>query len=166
MAVVTTKAGAITNRDASPRALSDSIISKGALIEAVGTIETNGDDSANSKYIFAQVPSHARVSAVYLSCDGNNTSGAGDIGLYRTTDDGGAVVDADLFASAQALGSALTNSDVTHESGVYGIEDIEKPLWEALGLSEDPNVLYDVVMTLTTADDAADTISLKIQYVE
>lgn len=166
MAVVTTKAGAITNRDASPRALSDSIISKGMLKEAVGTIETNGDDSIGSKYVFAQVPSHARVSAVLLSCDGNNTTGAGNIGLYRTTDDGGAVVDADLFASAQVITSALTNSDVTHESGQYGIEDIEKPLWEALGLSEDPNLMYDVVMTLTAADDAADTVSLKIQYVE
>lgn len=166
MAVVTTKATAISNRDSDPVVLSDANISRGHLKEAVGTIETNGDDSANSKYVFASIPSNARVSAVLLSCDGNNTDGAGDIGLYRTTDDGGAVVDADFFASAQALGTALTNSDVTHESGVYGIEDIEKPLWEALGLSEDPNLLYDVVMTLTTADDSADTISLKIQYVE
>lgn len=166
MAVVTTKSGAITNRDASPKVLSNSIISKGAIIEAVGTIETTGSDSAGSKYIFAQIPSHARVSAVYLSCDGNNTNGAGDIGLYKSTDAGGAVVDADFFASAQAIGTALKNSDVTHESGVYGIEDIEKPLWEALGLSEDPNLIYDVVMTITTADDAADTVSLKVQYAE
>lgn len=166
MAVVTTKAGAVSNRDSSPRVLSDANISRGVLQEAVGTIETNGDDSEGSKYIFATIPSNARVSAVLLSCDGNNTSGAGDIGLYRTTADGGAVQDADFFASAQALGSALINSDVTHESGVYGIEDIEKPLWEALGLSEDPNTHYDVVMTLTTADDSADTISLKVQYVE
>lgn len=166
MAVVTTKGGAITKRDASPRQLADANISRGVLKEAVGTIETNGDDSAGSKYIFASIPSNARVSAVLLSCDGNNTSGAGDIGLYRSTEDGGAVQDADFFASAQALGSALKNSDVTHESGVYGIEDIEKPLWKALGLSVDPGVMYDVVMTITTADDSADTVSLKVQYVE
>jgi len=166
MAVVDTKATAISNRDSSPKVLSDANISKGILKEAVGTIETTGSDSAGSKYFFGSIPSNARVSKILLSCDGNNTAGAGDIGLYRTTEDGGAVVDADLFASAQAIGTALTNSDVTHESAVFGIEDVEKPLWEALGLSEDSKTLYDVIMTITTADDAADSVSLKIQYVE
>lgn len=166
MAVVSTKATAISNRDSSPKALSDANISKGVMKEAVGTIETTGSDSATSKYYFASVPSHARITDVLLSCDGNNTGGAMDIGLYRTTADGGAVVDADFFASAQALGTALTNSSVAHESGVFGIEDIEKPLWEALGLSADSRTMYDVVGTITTADDAADSITLKVQYVE
>lgn len=166
MAVVTTKSGPVTNRDATPRVPVNGALTGGRLQEVRGTIETNGDDSANSKYILcAGVPSNAYVSDVLLSCDGNNTLGAMDIGIYKSTADGGAVVDADFFASAQALGTALKNSDVTHESGVFGIEDIEKPLWEALGLSEDPNLLYDVVGTITTADDSADTISLKVRYV-
>lgn len=164
MAVVIIKSGAITNRDASPKVLSNSIISKSALYEAVGTIETNGDDTAASKYIMATLPSNARVSAVLLSCDGNNTAGTINVGLYRSTIDGGAVVDADLFASAQAIGTILKNSDITHESTVYGIEDIEKPLWEALGLTSDPGVMYDLVATIVTADDAADSITIKIQY--
>ena len=60
----------------------------------------------------------------------------------------------------------LNRSNVMHESGVYGIEDIEKPLWEALALSEDPHKMYDVVMTITTADDAADSVSLIVRYAE
>ena len=163
MAIVITKAGPITNRDASPKELSNSAY-KGVMLEAVGTIETNGDDTAASTYIFCEIPSNARVSAVLLSVDGNNTSGAMDIGIYQTTANGSAVVDADHFASAKAIGTILKNDDVTHESGVYGIEDIEKPLWEALGLSEDSNVAYDVVATITTADDAADSLVLKVQY--
>ena len=131
---------------------------------AAGTIETTGSDSATSKYIFCQVPSNALVKDVLLSCDGNNTSGAMDIGIYQTTANGGAVVDADFFASAQALGTALKRSSVVHESGVYGIEDIEKPLWQALGLSSDDNRMYDVVGTITTADDAADTVSIEVHY--
>lgn len=163
MAVVVIKSGAITNRDASPKVLSDSRY-KGAMMEAVGTIETNGDDTAASTYIFCEIPSNARVSAVLLSVDGNNTAGVFNIGISQTTENGGAAVDADHFASLQAFGTALTNSDVTHESTVYGIEDIEKPLWLALGLSSDPNIAYDVVATVTTADDSADTISIKVQY--
>ncbi len=166
MAVVTKKSGPVTNRDATPRVAVNGNLIGGRIRESVGTIETTGTDSAGSKYILAGgIPSSARVTDVLLSCDGNNTAGAMDIGVYKSTGDGGAVVDADFFASAQALGTALTNSNVTHESGVFGIEDVEKPLWEALGLTSDPGLMYDVVGTITTADDAADTITLKVRFV-
>lgn len=164
MAVVDTLSTQITNRDASPRVLSNSILTKGALQQSIGILESVSGDSIGSTYRMCQVPSNARISQVLLSCDGGNTTGTADIGIYQTTENGSAVVDADHFASAQALTSALKNSDVTHESGVYGIEDAEKPLWEALGLSEDPKRDYDVVLTLTAASDAADTIGLKVEF--
>ena len=164
MAVVTTKSGPITNRDSSPRVLNNSNVEGGDVRESVGTLESVSGDSIGSKYIMCQIPSNARVSQILLSCDGGNTTAAADIGIYKSTDDGGTVVDADFFASAQLLTSALANTDVTHESAVFGIEDVEKPLWEALGLSEDPKILYDIVATLTAASDAADTVSLKAKY--
>lgn len=164
MAVNILKSGVITNRDASPKVISDSNISKGDLMEAVGTVQSVSGDSIGSTYIFGAIRSNARVSTMLMSCDGAGTTTIADFGLYQTTLNGSAVVDADFFASAQALTTALTNSDITHESGVFGIEDVEKPLWEALGLSEDPHIDYDVVATLTAASDAADDISLKIRY--
>jgi len=166
MAVVTLKGAAVSNRDASPKVISNSAIVKGQMNEAAGRITANSGDSIGSKYVLATIPSNARVSQVLLSCDGAATAGAADIGLYRTTLDGGAVVDADFFASAQSLASALANSDVTHESGVFGIEDTELFVWEALGLTEDPNLMYDVALTLTTAINAADDIALKVRYAE
>lgn len=166
MAVVTKKSGPVTNRDATPRVAVQGNLVGGRVCESVGTIETTGTDSAGSKYILcAGIPSSSRVTEVLLSCDGNNTNGAMDIGIYKSTGDGGAVVDADFFASAQAIGTILTNSNVAHESGVYNIDDLEKPLWEALGLTADPGLLYDVVATITTADDSADTITLKTRFV-
>ena len=166
MAVVTTKSGPVTNRDATPRVPVNGHLAGGQVCESVGTIETTGSDSAGSKYILCMgIPSSSRVTEVLLSCDGNNTNGAMDIGIYKSTSDGGAVVDADFFASAQAIGTILTKSNVTHESGVYNIDDVEKPLWSALGLTSDPGLLYDVVATITTADDAADTISLNVKFV-
>lgn len=165
MAVVTTKATAITNRDATPQVLNNAILEGGIPREFVGTIEAGNGDSIGSKYLFGSIPSNARVSQILLSVDGGGTVGAGDIGLYDTTANGGAVVDADFFASAQSIVAALTNSDVTHESGVFGKEDVEKRVWEALGLASDPKKDYDVVMTLTTATDAAQTVSLRGKYV-
>lgn len=166
MAVVTTKSGAITNRDSSPSVHNNAYIAGGMIREAVGTVEAANADSIGSKYIFASIPSNARVSQVLLYSDDIGNTTEADFGLYRTTADGGAVVDADFFASAVSLkDGALNGSDITHESAVFNPDDVEKQLWSALGLSSDPGVMYDVVATLTGAADAAGTISVKIRYV-
>lgn len=166
MAVVTTKAAAIVNRDATPRVPANARVSRADLKEGVGIVEGANGDSIASKFVYCSVPSSARVSEVLLSCDAIATSGAMDIGLYKNTADGGAVVDADFFASAVVLTSALKNSDVTYESGVFDIDDSEKPLWEALGLASDPGLVYDVAGTLTAALGGAGTTVVKIRYAE
>lgn len=165
MAVVTRKSGPITNRDTTPRVINNPGIAKGQLFGWTGTLETvNGDDIA-SKYIFGSVPSNAVVHELRLYCDDVGSTTIADIGLYKNTEDGSAVVDADFFGSAVSLkDGALSSVDVTHESAVYDIDDAEKPLWSGLGLSADPNLIYDVVMTLTAASDAAATVTLKCKY--
>jgi len=166
MAVVTTKAGAITNRDSTPVVLSNASILNGLIHEAVGTVEAANGDSIASKYIFATIPSNARVSQILVYSDDVGTTTAADFGIYQTTANGSAVVDADFFASAVSLsGGALNGTDITHESAVFDPDDVEKPLWQALGLTSDPGLMYDVVATLTAAADAAGTISLKVRYV-
>lgn len=166
MAVVTTKSGAITNRDASPRVLSNANIAGGMLKEAVGTIETVSGDDIASVYLLCSIPSNARISDVHLYADDIGTTTIANFGLYQTTANGGAVVDADFFASAVSLkDGALNGSLIGHESAVMGLEDAEKMVWQALGLSADPCIDYDVAATLTAAADAAGTITLKVQYV-
>ena len=120
-------------------------------------------------YRQVRVPSNARVSRVLLSCDAITTC-AGDVGVYRTAADGGAVVDVDFFASAQSLSAALAHSDVTHEAdaadaGVgYGLADTEKPLWQALQFTADPKCEFDIAITLTAAAGSAGTTSIKCDY--
>ena len=155
----------LTNRDATPRVVSNSIIQKGAMQVSCGTVEALTADAIASIYRMVSVPSNARVAQVLLSCDDLGSTGLADVGVYQTTANGGAVVDADHFASAQALTTALKNSDVTHGSAVYGLEDIEKPLWAALGLSADSKRDYDICLTLTEAIIAAGTISMQVYYV-
>lgn len=164
MAVVESKSDVITNRDASPRVISDSNLSKGQLLEACGHIALAATDSSDSKLYFCSVPSNARISQVLLSCDDTGTTGTMDIGVWKSTQDGGTVVDQDHFASAQALTTALVNSDVTHESGEFPIEELEKPIWEALGLSEDPNIEYDIVGVLQESPENAGDVTLKVRY--
>lgn len=167
MAVVELKSTAITNADTSSQKLNSTRLQEGRLKESVGTVAAANGDSIGSIYRFARIPSGARVSEVILLCDAI-TSGAGDVGLYDVpTVNSGAVVDADFFASAQSIASAITTgTNIVHESGVYSVEDIEKPIWEALGLSADPRKLYDVAMTLTAATTAAGDVTLKVRYVD
>lgn len=167
MAVEALKSSAITNADATPLVLTNARIMAGAMREAIGTKQASASASIGSTYALCRIPSNARISEVILSCDAFDTTGAGDVGIYQTADNGGAVVDADFFASAVVMTAALANTTVTHESGVFGIEDVEKPLWEALGLSADPMRDYDVVITLTAANGAGATpdVTLRVRYV-
>ena len=165
MAIVNTKAAAITAGDTAGT-LAKKSLSGAILKESCGTLEAVSGDSIASVYRLARVPSNARVSRVLIGCDAITTC-AGDVGVYDIAAAGGAVVDADLFASAQSLATAIViNTDVTHESGIYGVEDVEQPLWQALGLTADPGKLYDIAITLTAAAGSAGTVSLKVQYAD
>jgi hypothetical protein len=170
MAVVNLKTAQITNRDAVPIVMQPANIAEGMKRGAVGTIELANGDSIASTYRFFQVPSNAVIHNLQLYCDAI-TSGAGDIGIYQTPDNGGAVVDVDFFASAQSIASAITTgTEVQHEADAtdagagFGLADIEKMLWQALGLTADPVRYYDVVLTLTAATTAAGTVALKCTY--
>lgn len=166
MATVSVSSTQITNRDATPRVLNNSRISKGAMQVSCGYAESSAADDIGSKYKMCSVPSNARIHSVLLSCDSVGTAGAADIGIYQTTDNGGAVVDADFFKAAQSLVTALKNSDVTFgNTGGLGVEEGEMPLWQALGLTADSKRDYDIVLTVTTATVSAGSIFLQAAYV-
>lgn len=164
MAVENLKATPISNADASPVVFNNARVARAALQEAIGTKQASASASIGSTYRLCRIPSNARISQVLLSCDAFDTTGAADIGLYNTN--GGAVVSAAFFGSAVVLTSALKNSDVTFESGTFGVEAVEKPLWEALGLTADPMKQYDVALTLTAANGAGATpdVTLSVRY--
>lgn len=166
MAVVTTKSTQITNRDSTPAVFNNGRTTKSELTHARAVVAIANGDSATSKYLAVSVPSNAVIVAVRLSAPDIGTTTAADVGLYQTTANGSAVVDADFFASAVSLnGGAINKSDVTFESGVgYLIANGEKPLWEALALTADSARDYDVVLTLTGAADAAGSVLVEVDY--
>ena len=156
----------ISNRAATPRVANDPWTNAQVKTTGIGQLEVSTAEDATDILTFCIIPSNAVVRQVLLSCDAVAVGGAMDIGLYQTADNGGAVVDADFFASAQVVTTALSNSDVTHESGIYGIEDKDKPIWEALGLSADPQISYVVAGTITTDMGGAGTLTLEVLYVD
>jgi hypothetical protein len=165
MAVVTRKSTAITNRDATPRVLTNAGAAGGREFSFAATLEAVSGDDIASKYILGSIPSNAYNVQVELWSDDIGTTTIADFGLYRTTADGGAVVDADFFGSAVSLkDGAVGGTRIEHESAVYDLNALEKPLWQAAGATADPVCLYDLVATLTAASDGAATVAVKVRY--
>lgn len=155
----------VTNATATPVVFNNAGVAGGLVKQSVATVEASGDTDAGSTYRMARVPSNAVGIEVLFACDDLGTTGTVNIGLYDTVENDGAVVDADFFASAlDGNTAALDMTHVEHESGVYNIADIEKPLWEALGLSADPHKEYDVVIVSVGAINAAASMTVKVRY--
>lgn len=162
MAAENLKSGAITNRDATPAVLNTS--QGGRVQTAWGKCEAAGGD-AGSTYRFCSIPSNAKRIRAWYSCDDLGTGVTLDIGLYETTANGGAVKDADFFASALDVATAaVAITEITFERGATLIDEIEEPLWERLGASADTKRDYDVTAVSASAA-ATGTIAVWVEYV-
>lgn len=153
----------ITNADATPVTINKAQLARGRVFHARGkcTLATAAAE-ATSQLKFFRIKSNDLVSSLILDAESFGTGCTMDIGLYRTEADGGAVVDIDFFASAVDMATAQRGTDVTREANANNavIANMEKCVWEALGLSVDPQVDYDVVGTLAVAATVAGTAVL------
>lgn len=164
MAVANTKSTFITNADATPSVLTRPSIAGGKKQCIVGTVEVAAADDDGSVFRFARVPSNAVITSIKVFCDAITSGTSYDCGLYRTANDGGAVVDADAFASAVSLASAITTgTEIRFEAA--DINTIEKRVWEMAGATADTLYDYDICLTANTVGSAAGTISLAVEYV-
>lgn len=157
MAVVAVKSAQITAADAG--ALVNAAHSGGVSESAVGIAAVANGDSIGSVYRLVRVSSGSRMCDVSLFTTAITTC-AGDVGLYQTAANGGAVVDADFFIAAQTLAAASAGINVIG-GNVLAPANREKRLWEALGLTVDPQRQYDVAVTLTAAAASAGTLGVE-----
>lgn len=160
MAVELVKSAGITAQDANESV--NSFKQQGPVRSAVGIGALSATASIASIVRLFRIQSNARICALSAFCTAI-TSAAGDIGLYRTADDGGAVVDADFFIAAQTLAAASPGLNVIGGNALSPANR-EKRLWEALGLTADPGIYYDVAVTLTAAATAAGTVGLECTW--
>ena len=167
MGTANTKCTLVTNLDATPRVKNPQYLMGGVLREQVGTVEIAAADDDTSVYRLGRVHSSWRISEITLFNDAITSGSVFDLGLYRTAEDGGAVVDANAYADNITLVSAsLTGVSLMFEgSSAVGVEDIEQRVWENAGATSDPGYWYDVCFTGDTVGSGAGTVSLRIRYV-
>lgn len=174
MAVVTLKSGIITNRDATPKVITDAYVSAGDIRESWGYVLTGAADNAASKYILCTVPSNARMSAVDFQCSGLGTSAALNVGIYYPSyipvDSGIAqslantAINTTVFASALSVAAAVESTNLLSNARV-AINLQDRQLWQLAGLSADPGFSLDVVCAVSTATQAAGYVGVKARYV-
>lgn len=179
MSQVKVKSTSVSNGTATPRVQNLPGIENGCVVRAINALATlTSGDSANTTYAagasvyrFGKIRSSDFVDRVRIDSTADmGTTTVVDVGLYDLGDSSapGAVVDQDFFGSSVSLkDGALSNTDLTFESAAAGglIANAEKRVWEALGLSSDPNKEYEVCMTLTAACDGTGTALLRVYVV-
>lgn len=165
MAVVTKKSTLISNRDDIPAKLTNAEVSGGVVKEAQGFVDAANGDSATSVFKLLSIPSGARLSSLKLYCEALGAGAVVDIGAYRNTRDGGAVVDADFFATNVDVSAALAPVEVLNEAGNVTPAKREMALWEMLGMSADPKSTIDICATVDVAIAANGAIGAIAQYV-
>lgn len=171
------KSTLLTNRDATPKVLTDAYLSGGIMEEVQGSVKTGNPDAAGSTYRLVSVPSNARISQIYWQADALGSGCQLDVAVWYPTQvpQGGAaflaasvaatLISSSIFATALAgSASAVALTEVTNQSTNYLIPLQETPLWNVLGLASDPEVSLDIGFSLRFATAAAGYAGLKVRY--
>lgn len=113
-----------------------------------------------STYRLLRLPSNARLLSLRVFCSAITSGTSYDFGLY---DAGSTVKDADCYASAVDLSSALNGVEIAFEARALTAH--RQRVWEDAGDSADPGTDYDVVATANTVGSANGTIMCVAEYV-
>ncbi len=161
---VNVKSTSITNADATPRVPNDSWFDTGTEMRVSDFAVVGASDAINSTYRCIRVRSGDRIAALTLSNDAANTSGVAGVSVYETAANGGALAGgtpggALLFAaSVDVHTAAFFNKDIMFN--VTTVPNINKRVWELLGLTVDPFKEYDLAVIMTTAGSVGANVAL------
>lgn len=150
-AVVTVKSTVLTNRDALPSVINKAFLDGARVRHKRGVVTVTNGDSVASTYRFGTIKSNDLVKQIVIDCGACGAGCQFNVGLYDTTGNGGAVVSVSLFATALDVSAALRAVDITRQSGTITVANMEKRVWELLGLAADPMKEYDVCATILNA---------------
>ena len=168
----------ITNRDATPKVLTDAFISGGTLSQSYGWVFTGASDVAGTPYRMVSVPSGARLSSLSLINTTLGNSSSIDIGVWYPTlvpTGGGAflaaslngtLIGSSLFKTA-ILGDTLNNTPLEVMSAATTRQQPnfqEMPLWQMIGLTSDPECNLDLGVVVRIAVATAGYLGLKATY--
>jgi len=164
MAVVNVKGAALTNAESTPIVNNDVTLVGGRVRRIVETVEVGASDSNGSTYRIARIHSSWCVSSIKVFNDAITSGTSFDIGVYQTGANGGAVVDADAYASAVDLSSARTTAPLEAAFEARNIDKLRNKVWQDAGLTVDPRREYDLVITANTIGSSGGTVSVAVDY--
>lgn len=172
MAVETLVAAGLTNEAATP-AVRNTSGKDGApafLKTVAAVITPSASQSATSVNKLFRVPSNAIPKSLKVWA-ADDASGKWAFGLLAI--DGTTVVDDNHlghcdFGEGPFIGTEKLYTDSTGGlAGTVGVADMDKPLWQTLGLSEDPGVEYIVYgRTFEAFDATPPAIRTELQYAD
>jgi hypothetical protein len=164
MAVVNVLSAQLTNRDALPIVPQDSRLAGSAIRGGAGLVAfTSGDDIGSTYRAFA-IPAKAIMRSLTVS--GPDVGASVDIGLYRTTKNGGALITSGFFSAAKSLDAVTAKSEVVNDN-VLTVALMETPLGKQVGPVSFPNdTEFDVVLTSTVAADITGKINVVGSWTE
>jgi hypothetical protein len=148
----------------------------GALVNVSASVALNlaAADDVGSTAQMVRVPTNAIVKSVDLVLLTGGSAGKYDLGVYysnlpyspsgASTTLVAATIDADFFAASLDCGGATSallirpGKSIGYDGVAAAIavpappwtaDDVNRPLWEAVGLSADPKGFFDLVLTTT-----------------
>lgn len=126
-------------------------------------VNTGTAAGIGDRIVLGSFKSSERIYRLFVASDGGATAGAADIGLYKAgSAHDGVVIDANLFATALDISTAILYVDEFKQATTLTDQDRGKTLWELADLGDgtyasDPMELWDLVATVTTAFTVAVT---------
>lgn len=156
----------MTNFVATPPALVNARLHGGVVKNTIDAFEMTAS-ATTDVWIIDKLGVDAVVRKVVLASDALG-AGAVNVGTYRKNADGTfTAVDADCFASAVDLSSAVAPTDVTYEAAAANISKAMYPLWQRSGLSARPayGELY-IGLAPSTATSDAGTVMVSVDFTE
>jgi hypothetical protein len=184
MAGEITKTAALTSLEAGKKA--DGKQAKMAVIRSVDVHAfTTGELEATDKVEYAiQIPSNAVIHKIEAHNDDLDSDGTPaillDVGLsasknFTRTVSGvkslikdGDVVDEDLFVDGSAVAQAATTkwTVLDMDTATAGADKAVKEVWELLGYDENPRTVFNLLVTVATAPDAAQAgdVAIAVEY--
>jgi hypothetical protein len=166
MAVVNVLSAQLTNRDLVPAQLQDPRIAGSDLRGGAGAaIITSGDDIASIYRLFS-IPAKAVLRTLKISSPDLGTTTIVNIGLYRTTKNGGTVVDADFFIATVSLKDGAIAKQEALNGNIVTLAKMETKLGDQTGPVTFGDAEYDVCLTLTAASDATGSVFVEGTWTE
>lgn len=169
MAVVTILSGQITNDQATPPVLNNPFVAGAGLRELVDVCAIGATDTATSQYRYFRIPSNARISDIELMNDAMTAGTSYKAGVYGINGGVVPVTNSDVIffstmsvVAARSTWTSIYFPSILNAGGL--VANVTKRVWELLGLTTDPNLTYDLVVTAVTAATAGGNLALKLAY--